>query len=106
MKVLFDYRERKKYSDFPEELPDELFNEDWAYKIHSQTLKRLNERGGLSPQEMIVNIRKLSFRIFCREFTIEMAINILTEILELNKRGEYTPQTSINALTPEILKLN
>jgi hypothetical protein len=61
MRVLLDYYERLKYPDFPKELPDSLFNEEWAQKIHSQSLKRLNERGGLHPKEMIGNIKKLPF---------------------------------------------
>lgn len=82
MKVLLDNKERKQFPDFPEELPDELFNEDWAQKVHLQSLKRLNERGGLSPIEMLVNIRKLSLQIIYREFTTEMAINILNTYLK------------------------
>lgn len=37
-------------------------NEDWAKKIHDQTLERLAERGGLSPIELMVNIQKLPFQ--------------------------------------------
>ena len=42
----------------------ELLNEDWAKKIHSQTLDRLAERGGLSPKEVMVNFNKLPFNQF------------------------------------------
>ena len=42
MWVLFNYNESKLFPDFPESLPNEIFNEEWAQHIHSQTLKRLN----------------------------------------------------------------
>ena len=84
MKVLLHEWERKKLPDFLKEFPDELLNEDWAQKIHGQTLKHLNERGGLSPLEMLVNVRKLSFKAF-NEMNDEMAINILNTYLKLWK---------------------
>jgi len=34
----------------------DCLNEDWALKIHGQTLKRLAERGGLSPEEIFLNV--------------------------------------------------
>jgi hypothetical protein len=61
MKVL-GYRELKnKYPDCPEFAPFDLLNEEHAMRIHGQSLKRLNERGGMSPLEMITNIEKLPF---------------------------------------------
>ena len=45
--------------DYPQglkEFPTELLNEEKAYKIHGQTLKRLNERGGLSYFEIYLNL--------------------------------------------------
>lgn len=47
--------------DFSFEVPFNILNEDQAQINHSQTLKRLNERGGMSPMELIANIEKKSF---------------------------------------------
>jgi hypothetical protein len=82
MKVLFNFKEEKLYSDFPKSLPDDLFNEEWAQKIHGQTLKRLNERGGLGIIEMIVNIKKLPYCVF-KNYDVNIAIKELTEILKI-----------------------
>lgn len=40
----------------PTEFPDSLLSEAWAQTNHSQTLKRLNERGGLCIGEIACNI--------------------------------------------------
>ena len=81
MQVFFNYNQSKLFPDFPDSLPNEIFNEEWAQHIHSQTLKRLNERGGLHPCEMIGNIKKLS----CNEiikYDINKAVEELKEILK------------------------
>lgn len=54
--------EWRKYPKCPKEFPVGLFNEQWALKIHGQTLKKLNERGGLHPIEMLCNIWELPYR--------------------------------------------
>lgn len=38
-----------------------LLNEDWAIRIHDQTLDRLAERGGLSHEEIVMNVEQLHF---------------------------------------------
>jgi hypothetical protein len=76
MRVIFDYKERKQYPDFPEEFPDSWFNEEWAQKIHSQSLSHLNSRGGLSAQEMVMNIERLTIRQF-EQITLDMAVRYL-----------------------------
>jgi len=85
MWVLFNYNESKLFPDFPESLPNEIFNEEWAQHIHSQTLKRLNERGGLHPCEMIGNIKKLSCNEIV-EYNINIAIEELKEILKIYEK--------------------
>jgi hypothetical protein len=55
-----------KHKGCPAEFPDELLDEQWAQRIHGQTLKRLNERGGLSPSEIICNVEKLTFNVLLR----------------------------------------
>ncbi|AUG84952.1 hypothetical protein MAELSTROM_32 [Pseudoalteromonas phage Maelstrom] len=37
-------------------------NEEWALKIHGQTLSQLSSRGGLSPKEIFLNLNKLDSR--------------------------------------------
>lgn len=42
---------RQAKSECPRYIRMDALNEEWAYRNHGQTLKRLNERGGLSPCE-------------------------------------------------------
>ena len=37
-----------------------LLSEEWALKIHGQTLDNLAERGGLSSEDVVINIDRLS----------------------------------------------
>lgn len=39
----------------------EALDEKWALRIHHQTLERLAERGGLSPDEIFINVRHLKY---------------------------------------------
>lgn len=86
MRVLISYQIKQKYPDLPEIIPDSFFDENWADKIHGQTLKRLNERGGLAPVEMICNIEKLTAKEYyhqleTKELTEEIAIKKLLKII-------------------------
>jgi hypothetical protein len=38
-----------------------LLDEEWALRVHSQTLGRLAERGGMSHEEIVANVEKLHF---------------------------------------------
>lgn len=62
MRILWSYKEQSKFKDAPTSIPNELLNEDWAQKIHSQTLQRLNERGGMGVNEIMINIKRLSYQ--------------------------------------------
>lgn len=42
--------------DCPKKIPFAMLNEEMAQKVHNQSLKRLNERGGMSPAEVVANI--------------------------------------------------
>ena len=44
------------------EFPTKLLNEQHAQKIHSQSLSRLDERGGMTYTEIIMNIFGLDIR--------------------------------------------
>ena len=81
MKILMNYEERKQYPDCPEAVPDSFLNEKHALKIHSQTLKHLNERGGMGPSEIIGNIDKKSFHEIVHMCTRE-AIDRIKELLK------------------------
>lgn len=57
MKILDNHNSgRKIFDNLPNEIPNEKLNREKAYKIHGQTLERLNERGGMSILELIMNL--------------------------------------------------
>lgn len=45
----------------PDSVPYELLSEEWAIKNHSQSLDKLNSRGGMGVHEIICNIEKLRY---------------------------------------------
>lgn len=60
MKILCNSDELKVYPELATTLfPFEMLDEKWAYNIHGQTLDRLNQRGGLGVEEIIMNVKKL-----------------------------------------------
>lgn len=80
----------------PTEVPDSMLCEQWAYKIHGQTLHRLNERGGMGVNEILANIKKLPYSQI-REETIEMVeeLKMLIEI-HANNSNTITPSPHPN----------
>ena len=57
MKIIDNYyRGKKLFENLPDEIPNEKLNSDKAWKIHSQTLERLNNRGGMSILELTMNL--------------------------------------------------
>jgi len=54
------------FPDGIKSFPTKLMNESHAQKIHSQSLERLDERGGMGYLEIIVNIFGLSFQELIR----------------------------------------
>lgn len=66
----------------PKEVPDSMLNEQWAERIHGQTLKRLNERGGMGINEIMANINHTPFREIKAE-TVEM-LNELKELIKIH----------------------
>lgn len=74
----------KKFKDngCPTTVPDSMFNEAWARRIHDQTLARLNERGGLSVKEMLMNIESKQWDY--KPETIE-DLNKLNELIKLHQ---------------------
>jgi hypothetical protein len=39
----------------------DALDEGWAQRVHGQTLKRLAERGGLCPEEIVWNLKRLKW---------------------------------------------
>lgn len=63
-----DWRGTVLFPELPDEFPDALLSEDWAKKIHGQTLKRLNERGGMSVTELLMNLNKWTMSEFFAKY--------------------------------------
>ncbi len=66
-----DYKNCPKYVRW-----DKLDNE-WAIRVHDQTLNRLSDRGGLDPLEIVFNIEKLEWGA---PVNMEHALNVVREI--------------------------
>lgn len=62
----------------PKTISRKALNEDWALKIHGQTLEKLKQRGGLCPIEIVANIKKLPLSSF-RSISYEDAEKIIIE---------------------------
>jgi len=67
------------------EFPTRLLNEYHAQLIHSQSLKRLNERGGMSYGEIVINIFTLEIRdIEHDEIKHEKLLRHILECIKIN----------------------
>jgi len=79
--VMVGYYERLQdpiFKDCPRFVKWSELDNDWAIKIHSQSLKRLAERGGLCPEEIVLNVNKLEYttkvdKKFAVEFVKQIA---------------------------------
>lgn len=69
----------KNVYGLPKYVPYELLNEEQAQRNHSQSLDRLNERGGLGVMEMLDNIHKRSLSRVMENIT---HLNELIAIIE------------------------
>lgn len=63
------------------EVPMRFFNEDWAQKIHDQSLTTLDSRGGLSLIEMVCNIRRYEWEK-AKTITPDGAFRYIKSLLE------------------------
>ncbi len=79
MKVHSTCLRNKNLKNVPCDIPMELLNEEQAQINHGQSLKRLNERGGLGIAEILSNIKK-DKSIYREEETQEM-VDELNEIV-------------------------
>lgn len=75
--VLLDYHTRQNNPDCPVSVPWDALDEEWAMRMHRQTLERLAERSGLCPQEIVVNIER---RETFGNITLEDAIGIIQKL--------------------------
>lgn len=86
MKIMYPRGTGDSYPyQFPvtlKEFPNELMNEKYADEIHGQTLARLEERGGLSPCEILVNVLGLSFRWISNNPSTAKQVELLKHIIE------------------------
>lgn len=90
MKVLINGREEGAFPDCPKDFPDELLNEDWAQEMHSQSLAKLNSRGGLHPCEIVVNVNKISVKTYSNSTSLnntEIAIRRIKQYI-LNHKSK------------------
>lgn len=63
-------------------IPFSLLNEDWAQRNHGQSLKRLAERGGLSPCEAIAIMDRRRWRSIPPKRAIEIIDKRIKEASE------------------------
>jgi hypothetical protein len=45
----------------PTHVPWRLLSEEWAQRLHGQSLEYLAERGGLDPTEIVANVHRLTW---------------------------------------------
>lgn len=81
MKILYSSEEERKFPHRPKSVPMEWLSERMAQNNHCQTLDRLNQRGGLGPEEIVCNILQQDLR-YQREITIEQAIQFINNKFE------------------------
>lgn len=76
--------------DCPKQIPFAMLSERMAESVHSQTLTRLNERGGMSPAEIIGNIEKINLFKYPHDIHDEpYFIAKLKKYLQLYESGEF-----------------
>lgn len=73
--------QNRKLGQVPKYVPMNMLNEKMAQHNHSQSLKRLNERGGLGVNEILANIKGLGFNTIRAEET-QADVNELNKIID------------------------
>lgn len=77
--------ELREYPDGLKEFPDKYLSEDHAYKVHGQTLNRLNERGGMGYFEIWINLNKLPIRDYEKNKNYCKAV--MYQLIKLENEG-------------------
>lgn len=58
----------------------DALDEEWAMRIHGQTLERLAQRHGLCPVEIMMNVKRLKFTMKFTDKDKEAAIALVNSI--------------------------
>lgn len=80
------------HNDCPKQIPFAMLSERQAQYNHSQTLQKLNERGGMIPMEIVANIEHLSFPNLNLQHDISDEPYFITKLIkyfQLYKNGEF-----------------
>lgn len=100
--------DRREHPDCPAQFPMHLLNEDQALRNHSQSLKRLKERGGLSVREILAIVGKKPWSYY-GSIAWPEAIKMLKDITEQQPtaytKGEWYLQKYTDAYT-NIIRCN
>lgn len=75
-----------KYRKGPAEFPSNLLSEDMAQYNHSQSLERLNSRGGLGYDEIVCNILGVDLRFLQNNKDLDYCY-IVTKLLEFASKA-------------------
>ena len=90
----------EKFPHCPKEIPIEMLSEEMAQTNHGQTLLGLSERGGLSPDEMIMNIegKKMREHKWDEVESITKLIKYLKEYNDSKDSESNTNETAVDKL--------
>ncbi len=84
----------KSLKNVPIEVPDNMLNNEWSHRNHSQSLDRLSQRGGMGVLEILDNIhqRTLSARKCLQSDVDELNKLLTTTLIEMpakNKKNDF-----------------
>ena len=82
--VYLNKRQRAVYRRCPEYIDVSLLDNAHALKIHGHDLEHLAERGGLTPAEIISNVRSLDCKKI-KGLSIYKAVQLLVQIAASSK---------------------
>ncbi len=63
-----------------------LLDEEWATRVHGQTLDRLAERGGMSHEEIVANVEMLhcsEIRTVCKYHALKVVEKLAIKSIDL-----------------------
>lgn len=72
-----------------QEVPMEMLDEDHAIKIHSQSLGELNDRGGMSYQELVMNLEKKRYDELSNFTEKEIYAMLKGHLMAFKASGEF-----------------
>jgi hypothetical protein len=100
MRVLIDSKERNlaEKEEWLREFPDKYLNEITAMRFHDQTLEKLNSRGGLSPIELVMNIKNMRWNDLMKT-EINTESLAMAELKKILKEKESETEEMVSART-------